>query len=212
MDPSTKRCKTCGSTGPFGKRTSAVDKLESCCKPCLNAKQKQRNTTPAGKAATAWQSILKRANNRNGSNPTYVHVNVGISREAFMAWAIQAFTTWIDANPNGIPSVNRIIDTVGYVVENLEVISAGDNSQQRPFNRNVHAPLGLAWCARCKEYLPRSKFRVSLTRAHGLEHHCKTCSREYHRIYAREYRSRNLETIRKYQRDWKRKSTKNTIT
>ncbi len=197
-----KQCAKCGSNGPFGKKANRPDGSESLCKQCVNDKQRLRNCTPEGKAATAWQSILKRAGNRNGANPTYATVEVHINRQAFMEWAVPAFAEWVKANPGKVPSVNRIHNNQGYAEGNLEIIDRGENSRRRPANKNVHAPSGLAWCSDCKQYLPRGVFRASPGHANGLSSKCRTCDRKYHREYQRRYVSANRETIQKYQREW----------
>lgn len=200
-----KHCLLCGGTGPFGKSASTSDGLYPLCKACINERQKRRNTTPKGKAITAWQSILKRAENRNGSNRTYATVKVQITRKEFMAWAVPAFTEWMKANPEQVPSVNRIDDNQGYILENLEVIEWGENSRRRPWNKNVHAPKGYAWCSRCGQYLECHLFRSAVEMANGLASSCRECERTYHREYARNYRKKNHEACKRYQREWKRK-------
>ncbi len=200
-----KQCPQCGGTGPFGKKANRHDGLERLCKVCINDKQKRRNLTPEGKAATAWQSIGKRAHNRDGNNPTYAGVCVGVTREAFMEWAVPAFTLWMLENPSSAPSVNRIDDTEGYELSNLEIIEWGENSRRRAANKNVHSPKGQAWCGVCRQYLPSDNFRKCTERANGLENKCATCGRKYHREYARKYRAAHSVEFNRYQREWKRK-------
>ncbi len=205
MEHATKRCKLCGSPGPFGKSAAHLDGLQVLCRPCTNAKQKRRNMTAEGKATTAWQSILKRGNNRSGADPTYAFVDVSITQEEFMTWATSAFGVWMEANPGKVPSVNRIDDNQGYAAGNLEIIEYCENSRLRPQNKNVHAPEGMAWCSGCQQYLDRSCFRATSDRTNSLVCHCRPCERAYHRRYARQYRSKNLEALRSYQREWARK-------
>lgn len=193
MESSTKTCPQCGSDGPFGKLRTRSDGLQKYCKRCVNEKQQARHATPIGYAIQAWESIKKRAGNSNGKNPTYAVVALSMSRDAFLAWAVPAFSEWLAAN-SGRPSVNRIDDSRGYEAGNLEIIEVGENSRRRPWNKNIHAPEGTAWCSRCKAYLPITAFDRSSRGPLRVKHFCTNCRRTYMREYARAYRQRLQST------------------
>lgn len=124
-------------------------------------------------------------NQRCGKVPAYLGVEVRLTRGEFLAWAVPAVRRWQVANPNGTPSIDR--KSGGhYEIGNLRVVSVGENSRTRAYNKTVNAPPGKAWCGGCKQYLGRAKFSPRPGRSTGVQGRCKKCFREY----MREWRSK----------------------
>lgn len=64
-------------------------------------------------------------------------------------------------------------------------------------------------CSRCKQILPATEFYPHRRMKSGLQSHCRTCSREWHRERPEYIRQKNAEYKAKnpdYARDWSRKA------
>lgn len=120
-----------------------------------------------------WHGIRQRVGNANGKNPSYASVELRMTQEAFLQWVIPAYKRFIARYPLLIPSIDRCDTTGHYEIGNLRILALGDNAMLATNKRNVHAPEGMAWCTKCKAYLPRSSFHKNRAQSHGLQHTCK---------------------------------------
>lgn len=170
-----KTCWRCGGFGPFNRDASRGDGYAANCRKCQNESGRALMKTPAGKAKRAWIAILNRANNRDGKSPAYANVECRITREEFLAWAIPAFQKWIAENPDELGSVDRIDVEGHYELSNLRVISRRENGRLNRIHKNVHAPTGMAWCGKCKDYLPIQNFHRDSNKFNGVRRLCRQC-------------------------------------
>lgn len=169
-----KRCTRCSLLKPliqFHKHNIAEDGRKSRCAVCSRLAEKLRRAEPDHRAVQAWHDLNKRVRTQT----EYESVEVRISREEFVVWAAAEFAKWFETNPGITPSVDREDPSGHYSLDNLRVISWGENSRLRRNNHNVHAPSGQAWCGRCKTYRPREDFEKNSSRPHGLQDRCRAC-------------------------------------
>jgi hypothetical protein len=169
-----KRCKRCGSLGPFYKNGVG---LRSLCCGCHKSNMKIRRQSPRSKALVMWSNIKARAQNKDGKNPSYSDVIVLMSKDEFVAWATAAIAKWSKRNPTDTVSVDRKRSRGHYELNNLRIISHGDNSRNTSRCKNAKASSGMAWCTgECKAYLPIGDFYRNRSARHGLQFKCKRCS------------------------------------
>jgi len=131
-------------------------------------------STPHGKAVCTWTQINERAENKNGKCPTYANVKVLMTREEWLEWAVPEYEKAMKKWPNERISVNRLDQH--YEIGKLEIIPHRENVIQKPSNKNVHAPDGMAWCGRCKAYLDTKDFHKCKTYAKGVYCYCINCT------------------------------------
>jgi hypothetical protein len=171
-----KTCTGCGKTKPrseFHKHAPSKDGLKPRCKPCQREAEARRRLEPDHKAVQAWHDLNKRVQNQ----PEYAGVEVRVTRDAFVAWATDAFARWFVTHPDVRPSVDREDPAGHYEISNLRVIPLGENSRRARNHHNVHAPSGKAWCAGCLTYKFRSDFERNAGKPHGLQNYCRPCRR-----------------------------------
>ncbi len=150
-------------------------------------RQRRYGLTPKGKAARAWTSLTWRAQNRTGRTPAYVNVEVRMTREQFMVWAVPAFTFWQEKHPDKVASVDRISTEGHYELGNIRLIEKVRNQLRSTRYKNLNGcPKGKAWCCGCKAYHATKLFSASSKTPNGLQPMC----REAHSKYMRKYRAR----------------------
>jgi hypothetical protein len=146
------------------------------------ANYKRYRSSIAGRTKMMWSNICNRVSNCNGRNPSYAHVELRMTKNEFVRWAVPALTRWMNKNPGLRPSVD-IRDGGHYEVINLRILELGENARLQSRNRNVYAPVGMAWCARHKEYLSVACFGKRKNAMNGLMSSCRECQRRYMREY-----------------------------
>lgn len=178
MKPSP-RCTKCKKRKTLAKDKARPGGKSSWCVSCMREAAAIRRLTPRGRALTAWNNLIRRAENADGRHPAYVKVKVHTTRAAFVTWAETALSEWMQNNPGKVPSIDRIRDADHYAIANLQIIELGENSRKKECNKNTVAPAGTAWCSgACKAYLQVSNFHKNVTEANGLQPVCKNCARE----------------------------------
>jgi hypothetical protein len=184
-----KICTYCGklkATSAYGKKGAG---LNHHCKDCDSIKQQAFAKTPHGRAVKAWNLIKYRVRNPYGKNKTYVGVELRMTRDEFMTWAVPAYTAWVtDGNLIESASVDRKEDG-HYAIGNLQIISRVENAKKQKRNKNVHAPAGHAWCPSCVQYKLKCEFYTDKASWNGVSCRCRQCHNQYHRNY---YRQRQL--------------------
>jgi hypothetical protein len=173
-------CSRCGRRGPLAKDSATSTGSSSWCRRCKREAVSSWAKSPRGRAVRAWLSLAMRAGNRNGKAPAYATVEVRMTREEFLAWAIPAHTRWMCRHPGECPSVDRKNPEGHYEIGNLQILSQPANSAKHREDKNRRAPRGKAWCSGfCKQYLPVACFNKNRSTANGLQPVCRTCSKEF---------------------------------
>jgi hypothetical protein len=160
-------CKQDLPASSFFANAGRASGLSILCKTCYRAYE----GTPERRAKRTWNTI----NARSGSQQSYEHVQVRMTRDEFLAWAVPAYEKWMSLYPGQTPSLDRIDPAGHYELTNLRILERGENNRLGRNHHNVHAPLGMAWCHVCKEYLPTSQFWRNSSNHNGLQKRCKPC-------------------------------------
>ncbi len=179
----TKHCQRCHrdlALTDFYRCKSFDDGLDRVCKSCNSAKKVSYRQSAKGKAANAWHSITCRTNGNAADRHAriYAGIEVRMTRQEFLAWAIPIYSEWMKQHPDDTPSVDRKDPTGHYEIGNLQIISLSDNSQITRRNKTWSAPPGTAWCSGCKDYHPVANFGTRTPLAwcpDGLRTYCHQC-------------------------------------
>jgi len=120
-------------------------------------------------AGTKWTAIV----DRKRSDPSYRNVPIGFTRAELIAWVMD--------NPPPInmerPSIDRIIDSAGYVPGNIRWLESHRNSRKR----NKDLPDEMSRCSRCGLVQSRYKFPPNRSASRGHNSYCRKCYRITHR-------------------------------
>jgi hypothetical protein len=151
------------------------------CEAKLRQAECANRQRPRRRAFRAWQMIERRCMNRDGRNPSYASVELRLTKDAFLVWAIPAFTAYYEQHPEVLqshdprdwPSVDRIRGDGHYEAGNLQILAMGENARLNGQHRHVSAPDGMAWCSTHRQYHPRGAFARHAARYNGLQKHCK---------------------------------------
>lgn len=132
--------------------------------------------TPKGRASFSWNNLRRRAGARKGDRACYEQVEVRISREAFMAWAVPEIAQFFKDHPGLTPSVDRKEPSGHYEAGNLRIVDVNQNRLMTRKNKNLVAPPGKLWCGICKQYLAIESFSVDNQRRTKRNCFCKPCN------------------------------------
>lgn len=89
--------------------------------------------SPRGAALIRWDGMNRRCNN----SPYYVNVEIKMSKEEFMTWAVPEIDKFIKKNPLDIPSIDRIDLDGHYELNNIRVISKKLNAIRSRFFTSI---------------------------------------------------------------------------
>lgn len=135
---------------------------------------------PEGAAAMAWH----RLNGRVRSHPAYANVEVRVTRDEFLAWAVPAYAAFFRDHPGVKPSVDRERNDGHYEIGNLKLIPHRENCAKHSGVVNAGLPDGHKRCGHCKEVRPFAEFRKvkpGSKGTFGLSGWCVYCYREHDR-------------------------------
>lgn len=151
----------------FYKNAANADGLSVLCKPCY----RDYEASPERRAKRTWNTLQTRIR----LQPAYAHVEIRMTRDEFLAWAIPEYERWMHTHPSETPSLDRVDAASHYELNNLRVIARGENARLARNHLNVHAPHGKAWCHGCRAYLETESFWRSRNAFNGLQKRCKAC-------------------------------------
>lgn len=90
-----------------------------------------RQNTPKGKANDMWMHLRERVGNRRGNCPTYVNVELKMTREEFVAWVIPELEEWSKTRPIQTATLDRKSNTGHYEISNLQLLTNPENAAKR---------------------------------------------------------------------------------
>ena len=133
-----KYCPDCKRTRKkewFQANASRYDGLQGICGKCKAKRARLYNETPKGFLVTTYNSMLGRVRGKIGKEHLYKGLEI-LSREDFFKWALQdeqfnvLFKEWLNnkGKYNLIPSIDRINSKEGYLLENMQWLTQGENS------------------------------------------------------------------------------------
>lgn len=197
----SKVCPKCQAEKPreeYHKNASRIDGISYHCKACCadhqaeylrrpEARALARDryhryvSTPDGAARYGWYRLCCRVRHKDRKQlRCYRGVEVRMTRAEFMAWAVPAYTAWMEAHPGQSPSLDRVDETGHYEVGNLQLLTIPENTAKTRKAVNHAAPPGTKFCGRCREYKPFADFRKApdgSKATFGLFGWCAACSR-----------------------------------
>ena len=174
----SKVCKICKRLLPIAEFYRNRDTRLARCRDCISdAGRTAYRDNPSKRATAVFTCLLQRIGNTDGKNPSYANVRLMFTRSEFLEWYVAAYADFRKIHGDAKPSVDRIHDG-DYRLDDMQLIPIGENSRKAPGNRNVHAPPGIAWCAKCRKYYNRVEFHKSKSQPHGLVNCCKNCERK----------------------------------
>jgi hypothetical protein len=133
---------------------------------------------PAWEARWAWERIKDRVIYKpGGRNKCYAGIQLRMTRDEYLAWAVPAYTEWLAANPGKVASIDRIRSEGHYEIGNLQILEHVENARRSSHLKNLKAPGGMAWCSGHRAYLPKGEFYAH-TRRHGVSSECQQCTKQ----------------------------------
>lgn len=129
-------------------------------------------------AGTKWTSIVQRLENKTGHCNAYVGIPLGFTREQLIKWVMD--------NPPPVdmqkPSIDRIVDSVGYVPGNIRWLEFRKNASKA----NKDAPDGHRICAKCRILKPLDGDNFPRNGARGIPfgNYCIPCNRQYQKEWS----------------------------
>lgn len=91
------------------------------CKSCYRAYE----SSPGRRAKRTWNTIHARVRLQSA----YQGIEIRMTREAFLKWAIPEYTKWMTSNQGITPSLDRINAAKHYELGNLRIISRSENAR-----------------------------------------------------------------------------------
>lgn len=136
--------------------------------------------TPLYRLKAAYCGMLRRCENRCGSEPAYANVKLKMTLAEFTAWALPKYEEFIAKFPGMSPSISRFGDTGDYEIGNIEIISTIENRLRQAAILLLRTD-GTKMCVICRKVLTaEGNFTKNRTRPDGLQNHCRNCQRDLH--------------------------------
>ena len=115
--------------------------------------------------------------------PAYRHVNVRMSLDEFIEWALPRYEDFIEKYPDESPSISRFGDSGDYEIGNIELISLKDNRRIQNCDRGTRLQKdGSKRCSTCKTVYENAEQSFSKNKKNfdGYSGLCKQCAKESH--------------------------------
>lgn len=135
MGNEPKRCPDCKIiTKNFGINRSRYDGLQGICRDCKSLRSKEHNLTIHGFLSQTYNAIKQRTKSPNIKHINYKGMYV-LNRQDFLNWSknnkqfLFLFNNWKDNKEyKKTPSVDRINPCLGYMLNNIQWVTQGENS------------------------------------------------------------------------------------
>jgi len=118
-------------------------------------KSPPKHRTPRARAKQAYRDMRQRCGNANGRSPAYAGVELRMSEEEWLGWAVTLYEKFQRENESASPCVSRKGDSGHYVLGNLEIVSVEENRR-----RQARAARITLLCFTCGKSFERLKSRV----------------------------------------------------
>lgn len=187
-----KQCNKCHCLKPLSCFNKTHGRRVATCRTCTRHQFSKYYSTPRGRAVNAWHRIKRRVKH----SEHYYHVQIRMTRDEFLAWAVPRFERWMSEHPDITPSIDRKDPRGHYELSNLRLLSLAENCRQATRNKNIYAPSGMGWCGSCKAYYPLSRFHRDKNSPNGRTGRCKDCVRNYQmEYYSRKRQSNDSQDV-----------------
>lgn len=116
--------------------------------------------------------------NKSGKNPTYALIELRMTLDEWLAWAIPEYEKFQMAFPEERPCAARRGDVGHYEIGNIDIISVRENGRMSPRRlwRQLK-PDGTKRCTGCCIHKMADEFGVNKSRPDGLADYCRICAR-----------------------------------
>lgn len=131
--------------------------------------------TPLYRATAAYSGMKARCLNANGKNPTYAVVELKMTLEQWLEWAVPRYERFIADRPGVSPSAARKGDAGHYEIGNVEIISNIENRAQQAKPGQLR-PDGMKRCCSCRTDKSAVEFAKNKSNRDGLHTQCKPCA------------------------------------
>lgn len=144
--------------------------------PSKQFKSPAIHRTPHYRARSAYWGMLARCGNPNGKNPTYANVELRMTLEEWMTWAVPRYEEFNLLHSDVSPAVSRYGDMGHYEIGNMEIISQAENaSRQKRDTTYLLRPDGNKLCSKCLAVHSKEKFSKASRNRDGLATWCRQC-------------------------------------
>jgi len=137
--------------------------------------------TPLYRAKAAYNLMQARCLNKNGKNPTYADVELRVTLDVWLSWAIPEYERFQREHPGATPNVSRIGDKGHYELGNIRLLTVSENCREQEgrgeYSRKED---GTKKCSCCKIIQGSEQFRKNRSRHDGLGAQCKTCMKKFY--------------------------------
>lgn len=126
-------CRACHQSKAADEFKKHLGGRDTICKACYRIRNraytKAYTQRPKGWAKRAWRALCARAGNHDGRHPAYTHVEVRMSKDEFLGWAIPRYEKWLlEHEVTEAPTIDRIESRGHYELKNIQLLSRSDNS------------------------------------------------------------------------------------
>lgn len=140
--------------------------------------------TPLYRAKNAYCGMRRRALNACGNEPSYANVELRMTLDQWLGWAVPEYERFTAANPDASPNAARKGDLGHYEIGNIEIVSAAANRAALGAAKRLQ-PSGLKLCTRCEAVKPAADFSRKAAAADGLSYWCRSCKSAVHKRWRR---------------------------
>lgn len=128
--------------------------------------------TPFYRANAAYYGMLARCRNANGKNPAYADVELRMTRDEWVAWAVPEYEKFLAAHPDESPAAARRGDRGHYEIGNIEIVTVSVNAKSRDsgvFDEDLKK------CPGCLAWKPLSHYSKHRSKPGGVQSRCRAC-------------------------------------
>jgi len=127
-----RQCQCQKQLDEMKKSKNKLDGRDNICNTCHNENNSKyrlkHRLIPKSIAKKAWYRINERALNARGDLPSYAKVEVRMTEDEFLSWAIPRYQQWMSLHPGITPSINRIDPNGHYEISNINMVSWYENA------------------------------------------------------------------------------------
>jgi len=154
--------------------------------------------TPLYRAKAAYQNMLRRCENRCGTEPGYKRVKLKMTLQEWLTWSLPHYKNFLKKFPNESPCAARFGDKGHYEIGNIKIISVAQNLKEH-IGILVIRPDGKKLCGGCRKVkIAKGNFYRNRARVDGLASWCIECMKEINKRYQRKISRRRRRAAGSY--------------